>query len=122
MNLKPDLDSWVARISYKPGWELRAKFIWDDLNRGMDLIEITVGYRGPDSTPGHHDLIRGVHHSFLLQACGVDREVFTRCVLMLFQELELHELREWFRVDGKHYVGFEPHDPKNDWHAVYRGY
>jgi hypothetical protein len=43
-----ELDEWMTRITYKPGWTLRAR-LYDDTGigvslRGRAIIEITVGF------------------------------------------------------------------------------
>lgn len=113
-----DLDSWVKRISYKPGWELRAQFIERE-PPVFNQIKITVGYHGTNSVPGHQHQTIPIHHARLIPAFAVDFDWFVQACILIFQELENHESREWLRVDGKHYPHFVPHDPENDWQAQY---
>ena len=117
-----ELDEWVSRISYKPGWE-----IWAELLDYGNLINITVGYNGADSTQPTRT--RPIHHSQLCSpeflhrmATGASAfDVFVSQVLQTLRELENHEQREFFRVDGKHRGDFVPHDPQHNLDAVYDG-
>lgn len=102
------LDIWTSRISYKERWTVRAEPI-DEQKPWCSggPVRIHVGYTGRNSTaPGE----RVVSHARNVNIRNFDD--FVREVVTTFQELENHEIREWFRVDGEHWPEFLPHDPK----------
>ena len=97
-----NLLSWVARISYKARWQLSA----EEWQTGQ--IRITVQYVGANSTgPGE----RRVAHCRIVTKPETFEDFVRECITT-FEELEHHEIREWFRADGKHWPEFLPHDPK----------
>ena len=106
-----ELTAWAGRITYKPGWVLTATLVPDD---PAGRINITVGEYGRDSTAP--DTMRMYHHSRVVFA-GTFEE-FVEDAITTFHELENHETREWFRVDGRHWPEYLPHDPK----AVVKGF
>jgi hypothetical protein len=91
---------WVQRISYKPYWTL------DAMELGDGTIRLTVQYLGANSTAPDQ---RYIAHCRTVSVRTF--EEFVREAIITFHELENHETREWFRVDGKHWPGFLPHDP-----------
>ena len=93
---------WVERISYKPRWSLSV----DTPAAGQ--IRITVQYVGDNSRgPGE----RPIAHCRIVPYPARFEDFVAECIVT-FQELENHEVREWFRVDDKHWPDFLPHDPK----------
>ena len=96
-------EEWANRISYKATWTVSVdqETIWS--------IRITVTYTGPDST--NPSVNRGISHCRIIGKPGSFAEFVRECIITV-QELEHHEIREWFRVDGEHWPAFIPHDPK----------
>lgn len=86
------LDEWMGRITYKPGWSIRARLIGGE-------VEITAGFLGEDSAR-ELTIPRWYHHKRVVLALGLEFEGFANVALRTVRELEMHETREWFRVDG----------------------
>ncbi len=99
-----ELDNWVARISYKPGWELRAKLAFHSSS-----LKITVSFTGPSSVQGEEKLSRVIAHSRLMMVDD-NFDSFVSEVVQAFHELENHETREFFKVDGKQWL--VPHNSR----------
>ena len=106
------LNEWVARLSYRPTWEIRANLL-----DTSPCVLITVGSYGPCTiNPNTASLpARYYHHNkkFLAKSL-TDIEAFAHAVLETIEELETHEMLEYFRIDGKHYV-----KPHKDGEAIY---
>jgi hypothetical protein len=94
-------NEWVGRISYKPDW-------WLKVEEGAGAIVIHVGYTGASSRVD--ELPRAISHKRIVTK-PASFEDFADEAIRTFQELENHETREWFKVDGEHWPGFLPHDP-----------
>ncbi len=102
------LDEWMGRITYKPGWSLRARLCDCDA-----MVEITVGFLGDDSAR-ELTIPRWYHHKLFVPAVDLQFEGFANAVLRTVHELETHETREWFRVDRRPWT--VPHE---DGAAIY---
>ena len=102
VGLKEMVEHWINRITYKKGWWLKLSE-----SPATNTILMHVGYKGPSSSG---DPEREIAHSRCIE-WPTTFEQFVREAITTFQELENHETREWFLVDGKHWPDFLPHDP-----------
>ena len=101
------LQEWAKRITYKAGWKIYAEG-----GSVPGVLRITVTFAGPNSNPvdGTERQISHARDVVLSRVRNVSD--FVREVIVTIQELENHEMREWLRVDGEHWPGYLPHDPK----------
>ena len=107
------LNEWVARLSYRPTWEIRAHVL-----DTSPCVLITVGSYGPCTLMPNTDVLpaRYYHHNKKFLATRLpDIQAFADAVLETIEELETHEMLEYFRVDGKHWVR-----PHRDGEAIYK--
>lgn len=87
----------ISRISYKPGWkfELRRETFLYSVTSSMLIITATVkDSRNPENTV-----------EFVMQRMVpeylTDQELFLKWVKHTLMECEIHEMREFFRLDGE---------------------
>lgn len=94
----PEVQAELGRVSYRPGWTVTA---WQHRFEG---VWVTIAARVEDSYhPGEHvDL--GIHSPLppMRDAGAVHDWLAWRLGI-----IELHEMREWLRVDGV--PVFDPH-------------
>jgi hypothetical protein len=94
-----DLQAELERVSYKPGWEFRA---YDGAWHGQHLqirCEVENTYRPGETVPlDIHVVLVGGFES---------PAQFHRWLLKRIVEAEVHEAREFFKVDGQ--IVFDPH-------------
>lgn len=100
----------VARISYKPNWRLT---VWGD-SPCAETVLLRIAFRAPDSTgavPGLTE--RALKHAIPTRRLALwsDAEAL-RFIFQQILELERHEAREWFKLDGKP-VDY-PHGPAGE--------
>ena len=90
-----ELRDLVSRISYKPNWTIA-------LLDGPEFPTLRIAWRSPDSTlrsPEPLDLrIKHTVPPLLCARWGPDEAL--RFVFEKVMEMERHEAREWFKVDG----------------------
>ena len=96
-----ELEAATQKIEYRPGWQIS---VFQDPHEGPKLrVVATVidGYH-PDQTT---DLGINSRIPDIIE----NEDQFYRWILWRLLEIEAHECREYFRVDGRLYR--DPHDP-----------
>lgn len=99
MSLLDEARERLGHIKYKDGWEIRF-----DVGEQPHSYVLTVGHQDYDSCdrrpykrPVHHSAATNTSHlEFVLSEPGS----FERWVYEVVRELEIHEIHEWFRLDG----------------------
>jgi hypothetical protein len=106
----------VGRLTYKPGWrfEVDPGMRFGSVYNGeMVVAELRVSQRSKDATlrtPGDSwTMMVEPLREFQCQ----DERTLLEAVYRLVKRLELHELDEWFKVDGL--TLHNPH-PEVEWH------
>jgi hypothetical protein len=106
----------LARITYKPGYEITLRTM-----ESRDRWQLRVQHKAPNSEdwwrPAAERRTAPVIVTTMVTS-RVLREEFLGCLYMTLHNMELHELHEWLRVDGRHYKDPHPeqqptygHDP-----------
>lgn len=93
------INAELARISYRPGWSFTA---FDDQWEGTKIRIVAKGI--PDSYNPGETIDLGID-SFLPPIC--DEWNLRRWLAWRIQRIEIHEMREFFRLDGR--VLWDPH-------------
>lgn len=108
-----EIESFVARISYKPDFYIEVGTDLDDPELFMVRARAILPDVHPNGTPGLSRLIDGRHVVFVyshgrhrFDQCP-DETMLRMLVEVQLHEVEKHEFDEWFRVDGKTIV--DPH-------------
>lgn len=105
MGLLNRVQEVVDKISYKPGYE----FICKRSEYHDDVIVTLVSVPVLDSTgTGEMRPIRGN----LMVATYHDEEYIKRSIFSMIRAMELHEMNEWLKFEGKYIEN--PH-PERDW-------
>jgi hypothetical protein len=89
----------LKKITYKPGYEFTA-----DNYGGTILITVTTPYL--KNANGGNDVFISIRHEYCHSM------PLSIAVRNLVRELELHEVDEWLKVDGKRIR--EPHGPRQE--------
>jgi hypothetical protein len=108
------LDSLVARLRYKEGWD----FTLVDLDRGQGSggLTLIIGVDGPDSYHPEHNL--KVLHYMIVPPAAYNEQSWRRWLLNQIQLVETHEMCEFFMIDGIR--PYAPHHgPGNDPYTIF---
>lgn len=98
----------IAGVSYKPGWIISA----EASDRYDSAVKITVQFSAPNSNnPPEYPETLNLAPSVLLMVDDLDEEgLYDELLSWLIYEVEPHEAREFFRVNGNRYdAPFHPH-------------
>lgn len=93
-----EIKDWLQRVTYKPGWKFKA---YDGDWEGQHIVITTVV---PDSYNPGQNVVLDVH-SMLPPIPSVD--YLNRWLTWRLGRIEIHEMREFFKVDGQ--IVFDPH-------------
>lgn len=103
-----DVQEELAKITYKPGWSLSAHRGYYATPNYFDLV---IKMDAPDSTNPDEVIPVGTSRplSFyrLSMADSPWQEIFHEEVYRAICWLEMHEVKEFFKVNGQHFV--DPH-------------
>lgn len=94
----------LSRLSYKPTFRFEAFQSSDG-----DQIEIRIVHVAPDSRDGFTPIPLTSFSIFNADAAHLDEAVFY-LVRRQIHEMELHEIDEWLKIDGKHVKNPHPND------------
>lgn len=87
-------EDFIKRVTYKPGWKIG--YVYEI---GLDEHRIVVDMHTQDSTTEEFKLVRVAQWAILPDWMNEGHAgVFVRDMI---QKLEMHELDEWFKVDGE---------------------
>jgi hypothetical protein len=100
-----EIQEHLRHVTYKPGWSFTA---YDGRWEGQHIIIDVVT---PDAFNPGHDITLDVHTS--LPPLDTIREL-DRWLLWRLMRIESHELREWYKVDGKVIVNPHSDDGNHD--------
>lgn len=95
---KPDpWETFLKRFTYKPGWE----FIYEyDIDRNQHFVMVSM--RVEDSYHPGNIIPVSIRHRLPRGLSPDDQEDYCDHYLRtMVQDLEMHELDEWFKKDGK---------------------
>jgi hypothetical protein len=100
--MNPQIEHWLSRIKYKRGWTFDGS------------VTFTISVETLESSDRIAGLTRGTfiiqRFGFMLPMGGFEDEAeFRRWLLEKILWIEMHELREFFRVDDKQI--YDPHQP-----------
>lgn len=96
----------VSRLSYKPNWTFA---IQDTPDLGYGTVALMIASEVIEIESGRLDKLRG---SVVLNPITEDtEEMIVLSIAHKIQSMEIHEFREWLKVDGKRVQ--EPH-PKDE--------
>ena len=98
-----ELQGIVERITYKPGWTIK---VYDGRWEGQHLVITTVV---PDAYHLEQTTTVDVHSSLPPMQ---NESQFCEWLAWRLGRIESHEMREFFRVDGKPI--YDPHAPNAD--------
>ena len=93
------LDALADRVEYRPGYSILV-----GVTDGMKYPFLQVLHLRPDSTTGK--VVVGKGGKAYISQWATDSEVF-QTIFGLYKAYEEHEVREFFKVDGKRVFG--PH-------------
>ncbi len=103
----------VADLIYKPGWEFEA---FDDRKRFEDSIIVKITYPAYDSSRESFDKEKGcyvkeivTYAQFRMIVRDCDDVSLYRKIIEAIMEIELHEAREFLRVNETLWAPFHPH-------------
>lgn len=101
-----EIQSYLTRVSYKPGWVFSYyEGRWEGPHLRIYCAEV------PDSfTPGETTVLD--IHCFLSPNDIADTTALNRYLMYRLGRIEMHEMREFFKVNGK--VVSSPHMPHAD--------
>ena len=105
----------LKRITYKPGWKIKASRLEDGLRPSVVFVDwnrvtLVVTFKAPDiddytKTPILLSVIRSMS-DFDLEHLS-DEQILDYFVRRAIWEAEDHEFKEWFKYDG--ICVFDPH-------------
>ena len=97
----------AARATYKPGWRFEVR------ERMMPLDAVLRIHLETHDSDDIERVIPFVHHFFVPREAVEDDELAKQYLLARVHDVERHEMREFFRIDGER---FDPpsHDPGTD--------
>ncbi len=87
----------VGTITYKP--DIFIKFDLD-LMMGPGIARVSLSRRAEDATHPDRPIIE-ICSMGAIDFGRADREAVLRHVFSFVSEFEMHELKEWFKVDGR---------------------
>lgn len=101
----------VAGIVYQPGWVFTAR---DHTARFGDTIIVRIDYPARnsdrDQAPAYPEQIN-TYAQFPIMVNDCDALALYRKLMDAIMRIELHEAREFFRVDPTMWAPFHPHRP-----------
>jgi hypothetical protein len=110
------LESVIRAVSYVD--ESQFKLVRDDFNDASNYAIMYVFIHAPNSyREDRRD--RYTRHEFVVPVATYDRENWTRWVFERLKRIAIHEVCEWFKVDGLR--AYPPNhgdgeDPYVEWH------
>lgn len=119
-DLKLNEKNEITRFLYKPGWSV--KFMED--NHGYDMYEIRIMHQtNPDASkfkePANYQDIVNYWKTPLHLRSTIYKDSFKKMKEIdfwnfIFEQVrsaEMHEIKEWFKIDGKYLRNPHPEDP-----------
>lgn len=107
--MEKDVETLVKQITYKPGYHIS---IVDKYNHGIVTIRfqtVSVLCSSGNTNKAPFPLVKYcTYNREFIQ--NINEEMLIAIIFRELEELELHEVKEWFKYKGKHYK--EPH-PEN---------
>lgn len=105
---------WFKKLTYRPDTTMEFNRYENGAYRGMYAGTITF-YRMVENSyrPGEH--MRLQFHNMVPSYLCENEAQFIDFVSRCLEEFEIHEAREWFKVNGQVYN--DPHDPQKGWKA-----
>jgi hypothetical protein len=92
---KREIEAVLLSITYKPGWRLRWWF-------ERDLLNVAVCYTAPNAAPPHEKIALSRTEAFDLAFLRhAPKENLPGLIEDVIREMEVHEMHEWLRVNGK---------------------
>lgn len=99
----------LSKISYKPGFSFKVNFFTDDMVCGIALTAKLPNSCDPALTETSVIANQIWPYDDVVVEHLVDQKYVIEHALDLIKRLEEHEIKEWFKVKGKHFN--EPHPP-----------
>lgn len=97
--------SIVERCEYKPGWEIHISD-GDLFNLGEPILKIK--FKTADSRFPDRIISVGMSHTVPEHVTmSLNKKRFIHWVLDMVMKVEIHEIKEWFKVDGE--IFDDPH-------------
>lgn len=90
------IEGWLRQVSYKPGWRIKLRL---DQFPMTGFLQISILAMVPDSYHPDDKIEVGSVAVLPPNLCDVDE--FARWLGYILREREIHECREWLKVDGK---------------------
>lgn len=114
--MREKIEKIVKRITYKPGWRIYCASRPREPEVPEGELVVRIIFMAEDVTaPGKQTKV-GLGVSFWLDQ-DYSEEVILKRIMQGVRELEMHEVEEWFKVDGRNFV--DPHPELNkEWHEV----
>lgn len=100
-------DGLVRRFTYKPGFDIHLADDWDG---GENTAVLVVEGEVTDARDPEHDTVVMFRRRLHLDTMYPD--MLTEAVHHACRELELHEVKEWLKFDGKYVTNPHPEEKK----------
>lgn len=91
-------DAICKRISYKPNVAFKVMFYPNDLSVRLHITRTVVDAEHPKKAAEKFESIYPLSVEWL--EC-LDEDTFVGMILAAVKRMELHEVREWFKLDGE---------------------
>jgi hypothetical protein len=112
MSVERRLGALLARITYKKGWDFSVSAIYgSDGQASPRTLVLSVTHPEPDvSNPGATARIAITRCLDTEEVNSLSDKQFVDLVFKVVSEAELHEVKEWFKFNGKCFENPHPGD------------